>query len=63
MKSIMMICTCEKCRYTFRYPIQPLTCPDCGSSAVRPTNEKEKKDFHREQKILAKEIQLGLYAV
>ena len=26
----MKICTCEHCRYTFRYPLIPLMCPDCG---------------------------------
>lgn len=58
----MKICTCEKCRYTFRYPLLPPACPDCGSHSVRQATEQEKKEFHRNQKILAQEIRMGLYA-
>ena len=59
----MNICTCEKCHYTFRSHLLPLTCPDCGAKAVRQANEQEKKDYWRNQRILAEEIKAGLYAV
>ena len=58
----MKICTCEACRYTFRYPIIPLRCPDCGKEAVREAAAKEIRQFHIEQEILRKEVQLGIYA-
>ena len=58
----MKICTCEKCHYTFRYPLLPPACPDCGAKAVRPATEQEKKEYHRNQKILREEINAGLYA-
>ena len=58
----MIICTCDKCKYTFRYPLLPPACPDCGTKAVRPANEQEKKEYRKNQRILAKEIRSGLYA-
>lgn len=57
----MKICTCEHCRYTFRYPLIPLTCPDCGMKKVRPANKKEILRFRIEQQIIADEIRAGLY--
>ena len=36
-----MICTCEKCRYTISAQSLPLSCPDCGSEAVRPATQME----------------------
>ena len=59
----MKICTCESCRYTFRYPLVPPTCPDCGQKTVRKATEHEIEDYHRMQRILAEEIRLGLYPV
>ena len=56
----MRICTCEACRYTFWYPIVPLRCPDCGKEAVRESSSKEIRQFHIEQEIVRKEIQLGI---
>ena len=61
-ESDMKICTCEACRYTFRYPIVPLRCPDCGKDAVRESSAKEIRQFHIEQEIVRKEIQLEIYA-
>lgn len=58
----MRIYRCTSCRYTFRYPLKPQCCPDCGREAVRTATESEVKDFHRDQKILAEEILTGLYA-
>ena len=58
----MKICTCEACRYTFRYPIVPLRCPDCGKDAIRESSAKEIRQFHIEQEIIRKEVQLGIYA-
>lgn len=58
----MKICICTKCHYAFLYPLLPSQCPDCGSHTVRPANEQEKKDYHRDQKILREEIKAGLYA-
>ena len=44
----MKICTCENCRFTFRYPLLPLACPDCGKKdAVRPATEKELEDYYK----------------
>jgi len=57
----MKTCTCESCRYIFRYPLIPLTCPDCGRKAVRLANRKEIKAYRIEQIILAEEIRAGLY--
>ena len=58
----MRICTCEACRYIFRSPIVQLHCPDCGKEAVRESSVKEIRQFHIEQEILRKEVQLGIYA-
>lgn len=58
----MKICTCESCHYTFRYPIIPPSCPDCGNKNVRMADDKEIREYHRLQKILAEEIRMGLYA-
>ena len=58
----MRICKCDNCRYTFRYPLIPSNCPDCGSSAVRTANEKEVEIFEQDQKTLQEEIRMGLYA-
>ena len=55
------ICTCEACRYTFRYPLIPPRCPDCGHAKVREARRNEIKEYHRMQKILAEEIRLGIY--
>lgn len=57
----MKICTCEHCRYTFRYPLLPVRCPDCGNKKVRPASEKEVQRYRVEQKIIADEIRTGLY--
>ena len=59
----MKICTCENCRFTFRYPLLPLACPDCGKYAVRLATEKEVADYWRMQEIIKEEIRLGLYPV
>ena len=58
----MKIYTCDCCRYTFRYPVLPLSCPDCGKHAVRIANNHEVNNYWRDQKILAEEIKAGLYA-
>ena len=60
----MKICTCENCRFTFRYPILPLACPDCGKKdSVRLATEKEHADYYKMQEIIKEEIRLGLYPV
>jgi Zn finger protein HypA/HybF involved in hydrogenase expression len=41
-----MICTCDKCFYTFYSDSLPLTCPDCGSQSVREATLEEKDWFH-----------------
>ena len=58
----MKIYRCDCCRYTFRYPLRAQFCPDCGKEAVRNATEAEVRDFHRDQRILAEEIRMGLYA-
>ena len=58
----MKIYRCTSCRYTFRYPLKPQCCPDCGRGDVRSATESEVKDFHRDQKILAEEIRAGFCA-
>ena len=58
----MRIYRCDCCRYTFRYPIKPPACPDCGKHAVRPATGREVKIYRADQKILAEEIRKGLYA-
>ena len=57
----MKICTCETCRYIFRYPIIPSRCPDCGKDRVRRATSSEVSAFRADQKILAEEIRAGLY--
>ena len=59
---MMRICTCENgnCRYVFRYPLLPPSCPDCGKRTVRPANKAEITRYLREQKILREEITSGL---
>jgi Zn finger protein HypA/HybF involved in hydrogenase expression len=59
----MKICTCENCRFTFRYPVLPLACPDCGQDAVRLATENELSDYYKMQEIIKEEIRLGLYPV
>lgn len=56
----MTICTCEKCRYTFQFPLLPLRCPDCGKEMVRLSTDKEIKEYWRMQEILKEEISLGV---
>ena len=58
----MKLCTCEKCNYTFLYPILPQHCPDCGGSPIRTATENEKKEFKKNQETLREEIRTGLYA-
>ena len=59
--SILKMCTCETCRYTFRDFIIPPACPDCGKDTVRKATASEVREYHKYQKILAEEIRLGLY--
>jgi len=58
----MKICKCDSCRYTFRYPILPAFCPDCGKQDVRPADKMEIKTYWCDQAMLAEEIRAGLYA-
>ena len=47
-----MICTCDKCHYTFSSNSLPLTCPDCGAKDVREATLEEKDwyyDLEREK--------------
>ena len=55
------ICTCESCRYTFRYPIFPTACPDCGKKTVRTATDQEIEEYYKNQLILEREIREGLY--
>ena len=57
----MKICTCTSCRYIFRYPVLPSSCPDCGKQTVRLASALEIKEFHINQAIIAQEIRDGLY--
>ena len=57
----MVLCTCEKCRYTFLYPIIPIACPDCGAESVRKATAPEIQEFIRLQKILQEEIRAGIW--
>lgn len=59
----MKIYKCDCCKYTFRYPLAPVSCPDFGKHEVRAADESEKKSYWHEQKILAEEVWMGLYAV
>ena len=60
-EAVMKLCTCDHCRYIFRYPIIPVRCPDCGKRNVRPANEQETDAWRHDQAVLAEEIRLGLY--
>ena len=59
--AMMRLCTCEACRYIFRYPLIPPRCPDCGKGPVREAAEREIAQYQREQKILEEEIRAGLW--
>ncbi len=48
-----MICTCERCLYTFEHPSQPEQCPDCGKYAVRTATSREVAEFRRYSQELA----------
>ena len=61
LEVLMILCTCEKCRYTFEYPRIPEHCPDCGAGSVRKAPAPEVRDFARIRKILREEIRLGLW--
>ena len=41
-----MICTCERCLYTFETAFQPEQCPDCGKFAVRTATTREAGRAH-----------------
>ncbi len=41
-----MICTCNKCLYTFAAEFIPDTCPDCGSRDVREATGEEKDWYY-----------------
>ena len=41
-----MICTCDKCHYTFSSDSLPLTCPDYGSKNIREVTMEEQDWFH-----------------
>ena len=40
-----MICTCDRCLYTFQSGSFPASCPDCGAEAVREAAPEEKDWF------------------
>lgn len=41
-----MICTCDKCLFTFFYNSLPLNCPDCGAENVREATVEEKNWYY-----------------
>ena len=41
-----MICTCDKCLYTFSGYSKPETCPDCGAGSVREATPEEKDWYY-----------------
>ena len=41
-----MICTCDRCHYTFKTERFPLTCPDCGAANVREATLEEKDWYY-----------------
>lgn len=57
----MTLCTCKKCRYTFKHPFVPGHCPDCGAGSVRKATASEVREFSRIQLILREEIRSGLW--
>ena len=57
----MKLCTCDYCRYIFRYPVIPVRCPDCGKRNIRPADKQEIAAYRRDQTLLAEEIRMGLY--
>lgn len=48
-----MICTCERCLYTFEMMSQPEQCPDCGKYAVRTATTREIAEYRRYRQELA----------
>jgi len=42
-----MIYTCNYCHFTFSRVGKVENCPDCGKSAVREANDKEKTDYKK----------------
>jgi rRNA maturation endonuclease Nob1 len=50
-----MICTCEKCRYTFSTDTQPEHCPDCGAASARNATPSEEKEYHENMKLYGDE--------
>ena len=61
-ESNMIICKCDSCRYIFRCPIFPVSCPDCGKRNVRKAEKIEVKSYWQDQALIAGEIRAGLYA-
>ena len=41
-----MICTCDKCLYTFYAWSRPETCPDCGAPAIRDATPEEEDGYY-----------------
>lgn len=54
-----MICTCERCLYTFEAASQPEQCPDCGKFAVRTATTREAGEYRRIRLELARDEQLS----
>lgn len=52
-----MICTCERCLYTFETAFQPEQCPDCGKFAVRAATTREVGEYRRIRQELARDEQ------
>lgn len=40
-----MICTCERCLYTFESAAHPEQCPDCGKYAIRTASAREIAEY------------------
>ena len=57
----MEIYTCRQCRYTFRRPLLPASCPDCGTGTVRKATVREIREYDRIQRLLAEDIRMGLW--
>ena len=41
-----VICTCDRCLFTFFYNSFPATCPDCGAKPVREATPEEKDWYY-----------------
>ena len=50
-----MVYSCGNCRFAFERVSEPERCPDCGSLAIHPADEAERRDYEAVRRSLEAE--------